>query len=533
MIKLLVKKQLMEIFRSYFYNTKKNTGRSKTGTILYFLFFAVIMVGLLGGMFFGLSVALCPPLESVGMGWLFFLIMTLIAVLLGVFGSVFSTYSGLYLAKDNDLLLSMPIPPSALIVSRLIGVYLMGLMYSAVVTVPAVIVYWMNTQLTAAKIIGGLMVILLVSVFVLLLSCLLGWVVAKLSQKLKNRSFIVVILSLAFIGLYYFFYFKAQAMIQDLIENASNYGNAIRGANYPIYLVGRVGEGDWLAILIVTAVIAVLTVLTWIVLSRSFLGIATSTASVARREYREKTVAQRSAFRALLSKEFSRFTSSANYMLNCGFGVLLIPIGGIALLWKGGVLREMLGQVFAGIPGATAAVVCTSICMLASMNDMAAPSVSLEGKSIWLAQSLPVRGWEVLRAKLSMQLLLTAVPVLFCSICAVIGLRLTGAEAVTVILVPLLYSLLMACFALMLGVLRADLHWTNELAPIKQSLAIFLVLIVGWVVALIPAALFLLLGAVLPIPVLLAAIVVLFAALTALMYFWLRRSGAARFSALS
>lgn len=122
---------------------------------------------------------------------------------------------------------------------------------------------------------------------------------------------------------------------------------------------------------------------------------------------------------------------------------------------------------------------------------------------------------------------------LFCSICAVIGLRLTGAEAITVILVPLLYSLLMACFALMLGVLRADLHWTNELAPIKQSLAIFLVLIVGWVVALIPAAMFLLLGALLPIPVLLAALVVLFAALTALMYFWLRRSGSDRFSALS
>ena len=53
-----------------------------------------------------------------------------------------------------------------------------------------------------------------------------------------------------------------------------------------------------------------------------------------------------------------------------------------------------------------------ALCMLASMNDMAAPSVSLEGKSLWLLQSLPVTPWQVLRAKLRLQLLLTAIPVL-------------------------------------------------------------------------------------------------------------------------
>ena len=41
---------------------------------------------------------------------------------------------------------------------------------------------------------------------------------------------------------------------------------------------------------------------------------------------------------------------------------------------------------------------------------MAAPSVSLEGKSLWLLQSLPVTPWQVLRAKLSVQLLLTSAP---------------------------------------------------------------------------------------------------------------------------
>ena len=49
MLKLLVKKQLSEIFRTYFYDAKKNKSRSKVSTILFMLWFAVIMTGVLGG----------------------------------------------------------------------------------------------------------------------------------------------------------------------------------------------------------------------------------------------------------------------------------------------------------------------------------------------------------------------------------------------------------------------------------------------------------------------------------------------------
>lgn len=62
-------------------------------------------------------------------------------------------------------------------------------------------------------------------------------------------------------------------------------------------------------------------------------------------------------------------------------------------------------------------LLCAALCTLVGMNDMAAPSVSLEGKSLWLAQSLPVTSWQVLRAKLRMHLLLTAVPAALCGIC--------------------------------------------------------------------------------------------------------------------
>ena len=41
--------------------------------------------------------------------WLYRALMGIVSVTLGVFGSVFNTFSTLYQAKDNDLLFAMPI----------------------------------------------------------------------------------------------------------------------------------------------------------------------------------------------------------------------------------------------------------------------------------------------------------------------------------------------------------------------------------------------------------------------------------------
>ena len=307
MLKILVKKQLTEIFRSYFYNPKTNKARSKGAVAGYIILFAVVMAGLLGGMFTMMSLGLCGPLVSAGMGWLYFALMSLLAVLLGAFGSVFNTYSGLYLAKDNDLLLSMPIPVNTLMASRLLSVYLMGLMYSGVVILPAVIVYWVVAPVTAGVILGGVLLLALLSVFVLTLSCALGWVVAKISLKLKNKSFITMLVSLVFIGVYYFFIFRAQTFIEELVGNAAAYGDSIKGAAYPLYLLGQAGTGDGLAMAIVSAAVLALFAVMWALIARSFLRLATSTGRTERRAYREKAAARRSVPAALLGKELARF----------------------------------------------------------------------------------------------------------------------------------------------------------------------------------------------------------------------------------
>ena len=533
MLKLLLKKQLFEIFSPYFYDAKKNKARSKISTALYFALFALLIVGLLGGIFTFLAVKLCAPLVSANLSWLYFALMGLIAVLLGAFGSVFNTYAGLYLPKDNDLLLSMPIPASSLVTARLCSVYLMGLLYSAVVILPAVIVYWVTVGISPAALLGGLVLTLLISVFVLTLSCVLGWVVAKISQKLKHKSMIAVLASLSFIALYYFVYFKAQSVIQDLLANATVYGTQIKRSAYPLFLFGSVGVGDGKAMLIVAAVVAVLFGLTWVLLSRSFLHIATSTGKTERKKYRETGSRQQSVDAALLSRELARFAGSPSYMLNCGLGTFLMPVCSVAVLWKGSGLFAMLDAMFVDTPGSVPVLLCVILCGLASMNFMAAPSISLEGKSLWLMQSLPLDPWKVFRAKIRMQLMLTALPLLLCIVCAVIVYPVPPMYLLVIVLFAVSYTLLSALSGLTLGVKMPTLTWTNELMPIKQSAPVMLTLFGGMGYTVLLFAGFLLLpGWMLGFAGYMACFIGVNAIFGICEYLWLRKKGTARFAAL-
>lgn len=532
MLKVLIRKQLTEIFRGYFYDQKKNTARSRGATIALFLLFTFAMIVLIGGMFASMSVSLCRPLAEAQTDWLYFAVMGALSVFLGTFGSVFSTYSGLYLAKDNDLLLSMPIPVRLILAARLLTVYLMGLLYSAIVSVPAAVVYWIFVRHDAATVICGAVWILMLSACVMALSGALGWCVARISTKLKNKSMITVLLSLVLMGVYYFFYFRAQKLIQLLILHAADYGARIRTAAVGLYAFGLAGQGNVKALLGCCAVVGALLALLFAVLSRSFLRISASTGAVSFKQYRERDVRQQTLSRALLGRELARFLASPNYMLNCGLSMVMLPLGGIMMLVKGRDVLPVLGNVFAERPGAVPVLLCAAVCMLASMNDMAAPSVSLEGKTLWLVQSMPVTAWQVLRAKLSLQLLLSGVPTLFCVLC----LAFITPGGVLNWLSILLVTAAFTCFAslgdLYVGVMKPNLTWTNELAPIKQSIPVVVAIFGGWLYVVAFAGLYLLIGARISPAVYLLLVALLTGGADALLYRRLRTKGAAAFAAL-
>lgn len=534
MLKALLKKQFLELNQFYFRSRKTGALRSKSGTIgmvaLYIAIFALL--GVVIGMF---ELMLYQGLAPLGYERVYYILCALFSIVLGVFGSVFNTYASLYLAKDNDLLLSMPIPPVKLLLVRMTGVYAMGLLYEAIAFVPAMVVPWFCSGGTIGALLAQLVLLLVIGIFVLVLTCALGWLVALLSTKLKNRSFITVLLSLAFIVVYYFFYYKLSSCIQSIVANAEAVAQAVQNSLWPLYQLGSAACGSLVGLLVTIAIAAVCFAALMLVMSRSFLRITTATSGERKTAYRRREAKQRGIHVTLLRKELRRFASSSTYMLNTGLGLILMAAVAVFALIKLDLLRgyvEMAAQELPVVSAMLPVLAASMLCLAASMNTISAPSVALEGKSLWLLQSLPVRAKDVLRAKDAMHFLLNVPAAVLLGVALAVVLRLDALTSVLLLAASLAFIALMGTLGLMLGLRKPNFSWTSETQPVKQSMAVTVTLFGGWLLALVPALGYWPLVDVLSPTVYLAAVTVVLALAAWLCWRWLMNRGAAIFETL-
>lgn len=531
MTKALLKKQMMEVF-SWIYQDKK-TGKLRTGKrIVCFAVLYLVLFGFLGVAFGLMASAVCEPMLSVGMGWFYWCLMGILSVFLGVFGSVFNTYSSLYQAKDNDLLLAMPIPPSRILLFRLLGVYAMGLMYELIVMIPTVFIWLLEAPFSICGTIHVLLIPICLSALILVLSAILGWVIALIAAKVRHKNIMTVIVSLGFIGVYYYICGSAYSLLELVILNMDEIGKTVRIVLFPLYHMGMAAEGSVSSMLLFAAFTAAVTAVVYMILSRSFLHLATVNRGAARAVYKERNMKAGSIRQALLWKEWKRFVGSANYMLNCGLAILLMPLSAAMLIWK----AEDIHMVIALIPGASEIlplIAIAAVCMVASMNDMTAPSISLEGKNLWILQSFPIAGKDVLAAKLELHLLLTLFPALTLSLALIWLLNLEPVYIAAMLLILVLYVVLTASFGLLLNLKLPNLNWTSEIVPIKQGLPVMIALFGGWGFLAALAGVYILLQDYIgSLQYLIGVLIVLFAADSLLLH-WLMTKGGKRLEELS
>ena len=532
MFRLLLKKQFTDIFQSFFINKKNGEAKSKGKTVLSVVMFVFLMAAVLGGMFFTLAKSICSALVALELDWMYFLIISLLAISLGTFGSVFNTFATLYKAKDNDLLLSLPIPAKYIVTSRLAGVYLLGLMYSMLIFIPAQIVYFLEKGFEIKALVSTVIFAVIISSAVLVLSTVLGWVVAKISLKVKNKSIVTVILALVFLGLYYFFYFKANEIITSLLLNALTVSEKIIGKAYILYYIGCAASGNILNLIVCTAVSLALAAATYYVITKSFIKIASTSQAIKKVQYREKSVRAKSPFRAFVAKELNHFLSNPNYILNCGLGTILIPAAAIVVIVKGGTITNAVNAMFPGMQELVMPSAAAALCFMASMNDLTAPSISLEGKNIWIAQSMPVPSRTVLTAKIAMHLLLTEIPMFIsaCCISAVFGFSIV--KTVVLLLFVCSFVLLQAISELCINLKAPNLTWTNETVAIKQGLSVMIAIFGSWAYVIILGAGYYFLSRFIEPTVFVACAFAFNTALSLILFRWLNTRGTKIFESL-
>ena len=540
MLKALLKKEFMALTAGITTDRRKGVRRSKGGIIGFAALFVLCYVSI-GAAFMGFSAAFSVILPE--RLWLYMSMVGLLALALSIIGSVFMTYSTLYKAKDNEMLLALPIPPGKLLLSKMSSLYIMALLFSAIAIIPAMIILWTSGYpVSALTSVFGILSIFLIALLATALACILGWLVALIVGLFPKKNALTVIATLVFLGVYYVFYFRINAILQNMLANIDAIEGSISAYVYPFYKMGVGCAGDVMSFLIFAVICIVLFAAVCFVLSRTFFKIATRTEKIKSVEYKEKKAVAQSIPKALLRKEFRHFVSSPAYMLNCSMGTLFIVVAAVAMIIKRAdiitlveMLTYQLGGSLGGFPiqGYIMLIVGFVLCFFSATNDITAPSISLDAKTLWLSKSLPVEPAQIFGAKRNMHIILTVVPCLIFLAAAAWVFRMDPMSIVYCAVLAVLFTYFCANLGLLLGLRFPNLNGTNETMAVKQGAAVILALFGSWVLLLVIADLYIfLLRSIMAPETYIAILIAVFLVGSLLLNAWLMKAGKKRFAEL-
>ncbi len=526
MLKTLMKVQLLENLSFIMRDPKSGKQRSKTSMAAMSFVYIMLFVSF-GFMFSELAGFLYEPFSMIKMDWLYFTMFGIIATALGIFMSIFTVYSTIYQSKDNEFLLALPIPPLKILVAKLLGSYLMTFIIEAIALIPCYAVYIINGSFSVTQLIFAIVNIFVLPLFALSISCVLGWIIALIASKVQKniRTFAIIIASIGFFGVYYYIMSDASDFMNKLIANPDDIAGFSKYVFYPIYAYGHGSMGEISSAAIYLAVVIVLFAVVSFVLSKTFFRFATKNKGSSAKKFEKKKLESASVSSALLKREFSRLTSSPVYILNCCMGVILTILAAFFSVLKQDILL-MIPAEYAGI------IACGVIAMLSSMNDITAPSVSLEGKTLWILQSLPVKSWNILKAKINMHVLVSAIPLLIFTAILEVVFDMSLTARIMLPIYAVLFPLYEAVFGLMINLKMPNLTWKNETVAVKQGANVLAALLGSMGIIILIAVPYLIWNDVFTADtyVILVAAVVLVVAVA--MFVWIKKKGTEIFSKL-
>ena len=148
MLKSLLRIRLMSLVgRMTVGKSGAKATRARTVTmLLVYLYLAATFLFLS----FSSAATLAPVLIGLSLDWLYFALFFVATLALLVFFGIFEVKSELFDAKDNDLLLSLPIPARDIFLSRLLTVLIFHYVEAAILLFPAVGVYFVFRPRRAA-----------------------------------------------------------------------------------------------------------------------------------------------------------------------------------------------------------------------------------------------------------------------------------------------------------------------------------------------------------------------------------------------
>ena len=386
--------------------------------------------------------------------------------------------------RDYDMVMALPIKSSGIVASRLSLLYALNMFFVLILMLPMIIAYGFLANPEYTFYIFSIILMFVIPLIPIIVASVLGTAIAYVASKFRYSNLINIIITMVF--------FVGIMALSMTVDESSG----VEFANISQIIMERINGIYPLASLYSSAVSEynVMAFLVFVLISvGAFMVYSYFVGKVfkqlnsaimnnkARANYKMQELKTASPIKALYRKEFKRYFASTLYVLNTSIGIVFLILGTIALFFVD--LESIVGEPQIIEILYQVAPIPISFFVILSCTTMA--SISIEGRNLWIAKSLPITPKKIFLAKMYLNITI-AFPAIICSIIISFILKLNVIQTLFIIIIPSICILFTSVYGLLINLLLPNFNWTTEAMIVKQSAAVLIVTFTGFFVVGIP-----------------------------------------------
>ncbi len=475
----LIKAVLTEDMNLFKISTKKKNNFTK---IVLPIFLAIVLMGTM----YGYSEAIMEELEKVNMEFVLLALFVLFVSILTIIEGIYKSGNLLFNCKDDNLLLSLPIKKTTVLFIRVFKFYVFELLYNTLFILPAMIVYGVHIKPSSIYYIVSFIGLLLFPIIPILISSIIGVFITFVSSQFKGKKFIQTMLTfMLLLGILYFSY-NFEGLVINIAQKASSINNIITKIYYPagiyIELIKNFNIFKLIEFVFINLGLFIATVL---LIGKIYFNINSKTKAINMKKSNRKYIIKTSKpIQSLIKKEFSRFISSTVFVTNAGFGLVLYIVGCVFLTIKfDSILETFVNNVpnfsVEFIRDCTPLLFFAFVFMASFMTSITSSMISLEGKSINILKSLPIKPHTIIKSKVLTALLIMLPFILIGDIVVFIKFKFNVISMIFILIASVLFPLVSETIGIIVNLKYPRMDAKNDTEVVKQSMSSAMSVFIG------------------------------------------------------
>ena len=439
---------------------------------------------------FGMYYGMAQALDSVGALGALLSMAVVGASVLTIIDTLFRTTNVLFSFKDYDIIMSLPIKTGSVVMSRIASMYMFDLFFSLMVMVPALIAY----ALFATPDIGFYILFIIMTLSLPLIPMSVGIIpgvlIGLLVSRMKRKSIMSLIATFVLMAVYFYLYYNliSSNLFVDMDSGSIlAAGGAIQSIYPPSawFVNGLSGSIAYTAAFIAVGVAAI-GVITLALSScyKKLHDIVTAQKTTSGVAYKFGSIRGSTQFKALYKREWRYYTSSTPYMMNTLFGyIMLLALGVLAVIFRDSLIGFFV-DTSAALMSRIHVVIAFMTAGFIACSTISSVSISLEGKQLWVLQSIPVPAMKVFRVKMFFSAHIGVIVSLMVSALLVIAFSPNVATAVIMFVIPAVFAIFYSVFGLWINLLLPKFDWKTQMQAVKQGASTLIVNVAGMFLAM-------------------------------------------------